>query len=132
VVVIDAISMFHPWLSQCINNASIGVHKHIAILVVSPVDATILPLNQYIEQAFIENMERAYKRFDTKYDHLCEIDLGNLRSLRRWFFRAIPETARLKMHRDVPLYANVDSMRQIQANKPQFGIDPIALSMGGI
>lgn len=131
VMVVDPISMFHPWLSQRVANANIGVHKHVAILVVSPVDAAALPINQRIEKLFDQNLERAYTRFHTEYDRLCEIDLGNVRSLKRWFFRVIPEAAD-SMNQHVPQPINRMRMRETRGDEQPRGIYRAFAGIGGV
>jgi hypothetical protein len=137
VLVIDAISMFHPRLSTRIIKSSIDAYDHIAVVVVSPIDVTTQPvlenLNKYIEDNFNENMGQAYTRFHTELDHLCEIDLGNLRSLKRWFFRAIPEmTVRLIDKGDARRSENLERWRQSRNNDQSRGIYGTFAGDGGI
>jgi hypothetical protein len=130
VLVIDAISMYHPWLNKRISEAY-SIHKHVTVLIISPFDVYTQPVNKCIERIFEDRMERAYKRFNEKYDHLCEIDLSNIRSLKRWFFRTIPETVKFAPPK-APLDSNLDAIRHSQGNKSRTGINPVVLGAGGV
>jgi hypothetical protein len=124
VLVIDAISMYHPWLQQRIKDAY-TIHKRSAILVVSPFDATKKGINKLIEEAF-ENVQEAYERFNITHDHLCEIDFGNDRSLRRWFCHAIPDVVKLNhSYASTPRSENIDSLIEILPNKERHGIESL-------
>jgi hypothetical protein len=124
VLVIDAISMYHPWLQQRIKDAY-TIHKRSAILVVSPFNAPEKGINQLIEAAF-KNVQEAYERFNTTHDHLCEIDFGDDRSLRRWFCHAIPDVVKLNhSYAPAPRSENRDSLIEILPNKERHGIESL-------
>jgi len=93
VIVVDAVSMFHPMLNRSISRSDIGSYRRAAILVISPVDTNVLEINQLIEQVVDSQMEAAFTRFDVEFDHLCEIGAGNSRALKRWLFTALHRTA---------------------------------------
>ena len=135
VLVIDAISMFHPQLNDRISKSSISAYDHVAILVVSPIDVTAQDinkgLNDCIEDNFSKSMEQSYTRFHTEFDQLCEIDLGNLRSLKRWFFRAIPEAVSLIEKGDTFLAENRMRFRKSRGNDQPRGMQKALPGLGG-
>jgi isochorismate hydrolase len=61
--------------------------------VLSPVNPCTLPVNQHIEQGISSQMQRAFARFNTKLDELCEFNVGDLLTLRRWLLRVLPDVA---------------------------------------
>lgn len=93
VLVVDAISMFHPLLRQQIVQSEVGSNGRVALLVLSPIDTSALRATQLIEQVIAQQMETVFTRFDDDYDHLCEIGVGNLRAFKRWLVNILPETA---------------------------------------
>jgi hypothetical protein len=63
VLIIDAVSIFHPTLNRSISHAGIGSSKRVAILIVSPIDTSILPVNRLIEEVIDLQMETVFTRF---------------------------------------------------------------------
>lgn len=103
VLIVDALSMFHPDISEAVAKSEITSRPEVAILVVSPIDAAGLKVNSEIENALHTVHPQAHQRFHTEFDRTCEIDLGNVRSLNRWLVNTIPDTARfVSTHHHVP------------------------------
>jgi hypothetical protein len=93
VLIIDAISMFHPFLRQKLLLSEFGSNERVSIVVLSPVGPGVLPINQFLEQEICPQMQRAFDRFATHLDMLCEFGIGDIRNLRRWLFSVLPEAA---------------------------------------
>jgi hypothetical protein len=94
VLVIDAISMFHPLLRPILLRSEFGANERASIVVLSPVGPSVLPINQLLEQEIGCQMQRAFDRFAVHLDMLCEFGVGDMRALKRWLFSVLPETAR--------------------------------------
>jgi len=95
VLIIDAISMFHPVLRQKLILSEFGSNERVSIVVLSPVGPGLLPINQLLEQEIGSQMQRAFNRFAVHLDMLCEFGVGDVRALKRWLFSTLPETARI-------------------------------------
>lgn len=93
VIIVDAISLFHPDLNEKLVKSGVSGNKNVAVLIVSPIDATTLPVNECIKKIFLNDFDRAYSRLVDDYDHLCAIDLGDKLSLERWLFHTVPSIA---------------------------------------
>lgn len=93
VIVVDAISMFHPLLRRTILHSEMGSNERVAMLVLSPVNPGDIPVNQLIEREISSQMERAFARFSISLDKLCEFGVGDLRVFQRWLFAILPEAA---------------------------------------
>ena len=94
VVIIDAVSLFHPTLRNELIQSGTLLNENIAILFLSPVNTSILQINALIEDMIKTQLRPSYVRFDMNLDNLCEIGAGNLRSIQRWLFAALPETVK--------------------------------------
>lgn len=95
VLVIDSVSLFHPFLLKKLSSSGMCTSEKITMLVLSPISACSFPVNQSIEGLISSKMERAFARFNNSWDRLCEVGLGDLRAIQRWLFATIPETARI-------------------------------------
>lgn len=92
IIIVDAISMFHPRLNRIVSRSEMGSNNRVAILTFSPVNSIVHPVNQSIENHISLQMQRAFARFDKYLDRLCEFGLGDLRAIQRWLFATLPET----------------------------------------
>ena len=114
IVVIDAISMFHPNIRERLRDSGLTYEKKIPVFTLSPSDALDQdhpingPIKNYIKQWFS-------RMFGYLFDHTlpeegdpeCEIGISGLRSLRRWLHRTIPHV--------IPVVrADEDSLRMMQ------------------
>jgi len=131
VLIIDAISMFHPVLNKRVSRSGIGSNRRVAILVVSPMDTSRLPVNRLIEQVIDLQMETAFTRFGDEFDRLCEVGVGDLRGLKRWLFAILPETA-ANVQRQKASPANLQRLQQMRGEEPS-GIGPADfMFLGGV
>jgi hypothetical protein len=93
VIIVDPVSVFHPVLRRFLLKSEMGSNDRTAILGFSPVDANTIPVNQLLEEEIGSQMQRAFARFSKHLDRLCEFGVGDLRTLQRWLFAILPETA---------------------------------------
>jgi len=93
VVIVDAVSMFHPELCDVFVNSRIDSSEQVAMLVLSPVNPCDIPVNEAIEKKACERMELAFADFRKHYEKRYEFSAGNLLSLQRWLFSILPEVA---------------------------------------
>ncbi len=92
VIIVDAISLFHPQVRETLLQAQITSKENVTILVLSPVNPYEIEANKLLEEIIRHRMQAAFSRFDKNFDKFCEIGIGNLRTIKRWFFSIIPET----------------------------------------
>ncbi len=93
VLILDAISMFHPLLRRKLLRSEFGGNKRISIAVISPVASDIQSINQLFEKEIFPEMQQAFDRFAVELDKLCEFGVSDVRALNRWLFFTLPETA---------------------------------------
>jgi len=123
VVIIDAVSLFHPALRQKLSQSTISSNLHAAILVVSPISVVTTRVNQLIENLIGSQMEMAFSRFDSHLDRLCEIGVGDLRTLQRWLYAILPEEVDI-VQKQRPNPSNQRIIRERMAREPR-GMDSV-------
>jgi len=92
VIIVDAISLFHPQVLNKLLKAEITSNENVAFLVLSPVNPLDIKANKLLEEIIKDQIEPAFLRFND-LDKLCEIGIGDLRAMKRWFVSVIPETS---------------------------------------
>jgi Effector-associated domain 8 len=95
VLIVDSISLFHPTVRQKLLKAEISSNKNVAILVLSPINPSVIQANQLLEETIKYQWEPAFFRFHEDLDKLCEIGIGDLRAIKRLLFSILPETAQI-------------------------------------
>ncbi|MBN2004212.1 MAG: hypothetical protein JXA21_12725 [Anaerolineae bacterium] len=129
VVIIDAVSLFHPDIRQTLADSELMSNDNMAIVVMSPIDPMMHQANQVLEVELRKRMKRAFARFHLRHDKMCEIGIGNLRSLKRWFATILPEaTASIQGLR--PSQATLERTWETQREEPQ-GINRYFSGQGG-
>ncbi len=118
VLVIDAVSLFHPLVSHRIASSAVSGIRRVAILVVSPIDAGTLPVNLLVDAVLNRRMETTLARFEEDLDRFCEVGAGNLTAIRRWLFTILPDAA-AGVRSDRPNPTNLSLFRQSAAREPQ-------------
>jgi hypothetical protein len=95
ILIVDAVSLFHPKLRLKLSNSGLCSKNSTAILIISPLDSYNNSVNRCIEELINSHMELAFSRFSKKWDKLCEIGVGNFIALQRWLYVAIPNEAKI-------------------------------------
>jgi hypothetical protein len=93
VLIVDAVSLFHPLLRQKLSKSAISSNEQVALLVLSPISSNQHQVNRLVEGVINSQMKLIFRRFDRTWDRLCEIGVGDLRALQRWLFSVLPEEA---------------------------------------
>ena len=117
ILIIDAISLFHPRLRFMLSNSGLGSKNNIAITIISPLNSYANPVNGCIEDIIKTRMELVFSRFSKKLDQLCEIGIGNTIALQRWLHTAIPDEARVVTKLE-PNWKSKEVLRQAMNMKP--------------
>lgn len=98
VLVIDALSLFHPILRENLKSSGLSTHRadnvKVSIVVLSPRRCGTLSINDFLESDVKQMLQIAFDRWSNNLDMLCEYGIGNERALRRWLFWSLPETAK--------------------------------------
>jgi hypothetical protein len=110
VIIVDAVSMFHPMLRRLLSRSEMGSNEQVAILMLSPVNSCVILVNHLIEQEISLQMQRAFARFSKHLDRLCEFGVGDLRAVQRWLFAILPEAADIVQHQK-PISSNRSIIR---------------------
>jgi hypothetical protein len=93
VLVVDAISMFHPLLRSKLERSELSSKERTSIIFLLPISPNGLPLGRFVERHIEQHMPRAFNRFATQLDLLCELGSGDIRNVKRWLFSVLPEVA---------------------------------------
>lgn len=117
VMIVDAVSLFHPGLRDVLVQSALTAHDNVAVLVLSPSNAHELPANQLVETVLSARMQVAFSRFAERLDSHCEMGIGDLRTLQRWLFAHLPWTAEVVQKQVV--IANRRFVRDQAPEKPR-------------
>ena len=85
IVVIDAVSLYHPKLRHKFIQSQIGGNLRAVFLVLSPVHIENKN-NQLIYNKSQQHLELIYNRFHTQLDFRCELNIGDINSFQRKLF----------------------------------------------
>jgi TIR domain-containing protein len=94
VCVIDSISLFHPKLRRMLERSEFGSTERVSLVFVPPANPQRFPVTLMVEDQIKSHMPRAYARFETHFDLLCELSAPDIRHIKRWLFSVLPEVAR--------------------------------------
>lgn len=87
VVIIDAVSLFHPDIVQILIDSGFMTKSRIPLVILSPTIAENNPINEllksYIESGIIR-LSHALARFETQLDVLCEFGISSDIAFKRW------------------------------------------------
>lgn len=117
VVVVDAISLFHPGLRDHFVQSQIQGSERSSIVIVSPYGSASLPINQMLEQEAREQFQRAFNRYEN-LDILCEFGAAELRTLQRWLLSILPRTSEF-VRSSRPDPGRLADMRERMGEKPR-------------
>jgi len=93
VLVIDAISMFHPLLRSQLERSELSSKPRTSAIFVLPISTNGMPVARFVERHIEQHMPRAFNRFAMQFDMLCELGSGDIRNVKRWLFSVMPEVA---------------------------------------
>lgn len=116
ILIVDAISLFHPQLRKKLSDSGIGTKEETSIIVLSPVGDDTLKLNAALEKVLLSAMRRAFGRF-VKFDSNCKFGVDHITDLNSWLFSLLPKLKRPDVPR--PSRKNIEAM-----NKKQRGAHP--------
>lgn len=91
VMIIDAVSLFHPTLRQMLIQSGTSSNNQVAIFVFSPISVCSLKVNSLIEEEMVRQLQPAFERFHQDLDQRCEVGVGGERALQRWLYAIMPE-----------------------------------------
>ncbi len=110
VLIVDTVSFFHPEIRQILTQSGIIAYENVAVFTLSPVAPKLTPLASLLEQEHKTRMSRAFRRYDTLLDKLCELNINDIRMFRRWLFSVLPDTAGI-IGKQRPLSGNLQKVR---------------------
>lgn len=93
IVIVDAVSLHHPDIRQHLKNSQVmGANSHAAMIVLSPLKADTLPVNQLLRTRLYEaHLERAFNHFQAKLHPFWEFGVNDLCNLQRWLYATLPK-----------------------------------------
>ncbi len=120
IIVVDSISLFHPWIYQTLSSSEVSSKKQIAMFILSPINFSKMSINQSLEEKI---MEWVKIRSNNQLDKLCEFGAGDPVVLQRWLFTVLPDLVRQRQEPE-PTSANREAMRKLMKQRPR-GIMPL-------
>ena len=127
VLIIDAVSIFHPMVREFISSSPISDDSKIAIVVLSPFNPYSHPINSIIENKINARLKSAYLRFLNPLDQICDYGVGDIRSFERWLYTALPLASEIATD-PKPHTANREQIRRL-VGEP-LGIDKLIFGEG--
>jgi hypothetical protein len=93
LLIVDAISMYHPWLRQAFLDSHLFGNNRIAMIVIPPIVSKNIMVYQLLEeQIYTRYMETAFfDFFDNHLNPFYEFGTNDIRNLRRWLFSSLPK-----------------------------------------
>lgn len=107
VFIIDPISLFHQEVFNRVLQSQLFSDRRVAVLVLSPMNTSIMLVNTLLETAVNSRLEMFFSRFAKEYDRLCEFGGGSLVDLHRWIFTILSDAE--KMVKQKKIYPGNDS-----------------------
>lgn len=121
IVVLDALSLFHPRIRKMFYKSGICSHEKISVLGINPLSKTTLEANKMIEQEIHACMNQSFFRYAKKFEKSCEFGVNNVKNIERWLYNLLQETA--KMAYEYRSNPNTLSQFRRQSKKSAHGID---------
>ncbi|MCD4739445.1 MAG: hypothetical protein K8R89_09355 [Anaerolineae bacterium] len=86
LLVVDAISLFYPPIREALKQSTLTSREEMAVLVLSPLDFHVAPINSHVKNLVIEEMPMTFARFGEHLDYKYEMGIGDLCGIQRWLF----------------------------------------------
>ena len=118
ICVVDALSLFHPALRTKLERSEFGSSERASFVFMFPMNPHRLPISLIVEEQIRSHLPRAFDRFDSNLDLLCELSAPDIRHVKRWLFSVLPEVA-LKTQGERPLLAQRLAMREMVRDQTQ-------------
>lgn len=91
VLVVDAISMFHPHVWQRVTATGLGSLDRVCVVSISPASSAAMMLHNTLQRATEELMPLGFDRFASGLDIKCELNVGHVLSFKRWLKVVLPQ-----------------------------------------
>ena len=127
VAIVDEMSLFQRDLRKA--SVSFVGSSQVAVVTVSPLDASDLPVNQLLESETRQQLAGAFERFEMEFDPACEFGVGEERRLKRWLHASMPE-ALDNLRAPPPDRRKLENFRELIGIDRKRGIDG-AIYVGG-
>lgn len=112
VLIIDAVSLFHPDIVGRLNDFHIGIDDNIGMVILSPIESPLNSTKRVVEKEVHDHLKMAFARFDSQLDKNCEFEISDVRGFKRWVFSALPDLAEvIKSQKSKP--ANRELVREM-------------------
>lgn len=89
MIIVDAISLHHPYIYNKLSNSGLLTNKKIAVLILSPMNEDARMNNALVKEIIQSNMNYVFERFEQDVDPSCEIGMGDINNFKRWFMNAL-------------------------------------------
>ncbi|MFM9884730.1 MAG: DUF4062 domain-containing protein [Burkholderiales bacterium] len=89
LAIIDEMSLFHRELRK--STAAFVGSGQVAVVTISPLDASGLAVNQVLENETRQQLAGAFERYEMEFDPSCEFGVGEERRLKRWLHASLPD-----------------------------------------
>lgn len=129
IVVVDAVSLFHPNVRKSLVDSGVGFVERIALLIILPFNLGTHPAYELVESELHSQMRPIHSRFSKHFDRMCELGGGDLRSLKRWLSIAVPDAVET-VKREKPRIPNLYQVWSDREAEPK-GIHNVFYGQGG-
>jgi hypothetical protein len=120
MIIVDAISLHHPYIYNKLSNSGLLTNKKIAILILSPMNESTEMNNDLVQEIIQSNMNYVFERFAQDADPSCEIVMGDINSFKRWFMNAL---YRISIEKQKMPEINKERLANIVSHEPR-GMTP--------
>jgi hypothetical protein len=93
VLIVDAVSLFHPYVRQTISRSTVTTTNKVATVVISPSSQSTSWSTQAFSEILSATMEPVLLRCEHDLDRQVEIGLDTELAFRRWLYSILPEQA---------------------------------------
>ena len=90
LVIVDAISMFHPKIQKAFSRSEISSYSKVHVFGVAPVNTNFINANDTIEKKISESMWKTHRRFCKKINEPCEFGISNLHIIKKRLYNSLP------------------------------------------
>jgi hypothetical protein len=109
VLIVDAISLFHPHLRRTLLESGLATHNPISIIIVYPFGLEHSQLHKELVPLVESKLQDARIRFSDDLLLDCELGIGDLDPLRRWLYTVLPQ---IPVRRAGPREENLNKMNE--------------------
>lgn len=133
VLIIDAISLFHPLIYRRLLQSEMGANNRVAIAAVllSPMISSANTTSQLVQEQITSRMQRAFVRSAWYWDKLCKHRIREVRQFHEWLDDAIPATVETIFRQKRESRPNPKGLQLMRKRVTKPGVSSLIFKRGG-